>query len=454
MAVMASMSLSKINTILSGRRIGADVTFRQISTDTRTLRPDDLYVALIGDNFDGNDYVDQAFERGACAAVVSRMLNLQLPHIVVQDTTIALGELARMNRLASTAKVVAVTGSQGKTTVKEMIGKILSQNGDVLLTRANLNNQIGVPLTLLELEPHHEYAVIELGASRPGDIAYTVGLACPQVSVLTNAAATHLEGFGDLQGVVRSKGEIIAGLEQGGIAVLNSDAPYFSQWSDIAKERAVVSFGFNDSADFRARDISIDAGVGSGFSLHTPMGKVHINLKLQGLHNVSNALASAAASMTAGATLIQVKSGLEKMSPVPGRLHQIEGPRNSVLIDDSYNASPASARAAIDVLAEFPGTRVLIMGDMGELGDLAQSAHRDLGYYAREKGIDFVWTIGVLSALIAEGFGKNSSHFQTQETLVKRALDTLDSDFAVLVKGSRSASMNEVVKQLKTGEVS
>jgi UDP-N-acetylmuramoyl-tripeptide--D-alanyl-D-alanine ligase len=452
--VIQSMTLTNINSILNGRQLGSDVSFSHISTDTRTLQPGDLYVALLGKNFDGNDYVDQAFEKGACAAIANRVFDNVFPHIVVEDTTIALGELARMNRLASTAKVVAITGSQGKTTVKEMIGKILSQSGEVLLTHANLNNQIGVPLTLLELEARHDFAVIELGASRSGDIAYTVRLVCPHVSVLTNATATHLEGLKDLQGVVRTKGEILEGLDSNGIAVLNADSAFFSQWSDRAKGRALLSFGIIDSADFRARDISIDHGVGSHFILHTPMGEISINLKLQGLHNVSNALASAAASIAAGANLQQVKSGLEKMSPVVGRLHQMEGPRKSVLIDDSYNASPASTRAAIDVLAKFPGTRVLIMGDMAELGDIAENAHKDVGSYAKEKGIDVVWTIGNLSSLIANEFSGNSTHFKSKEELVKHASVTLKSDFTVLVKGSRSARMNEVVKKLKTEGVS
>lgn len=453
-AVIQSMTLSNINSILSGRQLGSDVSFSHISTDTRTLQPGDLYVALLGENFDGNDYVDQAFDNGACAAIVSRVFENNFPHIVVKDTTIALGELGRINRLASRAKVVAITGSQGKTTVKEMIGKILSQCGDVLLTHANLNNQIGVPLTLLELENRHDFAVIELGASQPGDIAYTVRLACPHVSVLTNATATHLDGLKDVQGVVRTKGEIIEGLDSNGTAVLNADSAYFSQWSDRAMGKALLSFGLIDSADFRARDISIDTGFGSHFILHTPKGEISINLKLQGMHNVSNALASAAASIAAGANLSQVKSGLEQMSPVVGRLHQMEGPRKSVLIDDSYNASPSSTRAAIDVLARFPGTRVLIMGDMAELGNIAESAHKDVGCYAKEMSIDIVWTIGDLSSFIASEFSGNSTHFKTQDELIKHALVTLKSNFAVLVKGSRSARMNEIVKKLKTEEVS
>ena len=450
--VIGSMSLSQISSVTGGEYRGEDVRFARVSTDTRTLQQDDLYVALRGENFDGNEFVSQAFDKGACAAVVSAALNLERPHVQVKDTTVALGEIARLNRQASRARVVAITGSQGKTTVKEMIAAILGVANKVLVTRGNLNNHIGVPLTLLALDASHECAVIELGASGLGEIAYTVRLAMPHVAVLTNAAATHIEGFGDLAGVVRTKGEIIDGLLDGGVAVLNADDVHFEQWRARAGDKVVLSFGLRDAADYRASDIRLYESGSSVFTLHTPHGTAEIQLALAGSHNVRNALAAAAAAMAAGASLDQVRQGLAQVAPVPGRLNWLTGRSGVRLIDDSYNASPASFRAAIDVLAALPGHRVLIVGDMGELGEQSESAHAELGQYAREKGVDALWATGVYSALAARSFGPDGRHFATQDALIAEARQTLGKNDVVLVKGSRSAAMDRVIAQLKQGE--
>lgn len=446
------MTFSQISPVVSGRAHGADVRFARVSTDTRTLQANDLYIALVGENFDGNDFVNRSLEQGACGAVVSRESGVDLPQLLVQDTTVALGEIARLNRLASKAMVVAITGSQGKTTVKEMIAAILRVEHRVLVTKGNLNNHIGVPLTLLEIEEDHDCAVIELGASGLGEIAYTVRLVMPHVAVLTNAAATHIEGFGDLNGVVQTKGEIIDGLEAGGVAILNADDPHFSTWAKRAAGKRVVSFAVDAIADYRASELQLSALKDSNFTLHTPSGNARVTLSLAGKHNVRNALAAAAASMEAGASLEAVVQGLAKLQAVAGRLKQLSGISGAIVIDDSYNASPSSFRVAIDVLASSSGNRVLIVGDMGELGSQSEQAHWELGEYAKLCGIESLWCTGPYSGLAAKSFGEQGHHFATQEALIRHAQANLGAGDIVLVKGSRSAAMERVVAKIIKGE--
>lgn len=450
--MIGNMTLSQVNNVVAGRQLGADVHFSAVSIDTRTLQANDLYVAIVGENFDGNDFVTQAFDKGACGAVTSRNTGIDQPQLWVKDTTIALGEIARLNRLASTARIVAITGSQGKTTVKEMIAAILSVEKRVLVTKDNFNNHIGVPLTLLELDEEHDCVVIELGASGLGEIAYTVRMVLPHVAVLTNAAATHIEGFGDLDGVVRTKGEIIDGLQDGGVAVLNADDPYFGEWVARAANKRIVSFAVDAAADYRVIDLQLDAPGASRFILRSPAGDAHVTLALAGKHNVLNAAAAAAASIEAGATLEAVVLGLARVRPVAGRLSQLPGIAGAIIIDDSYNASPSSFRAAIDVLASRAGSRVLIAGDMGELGVQSEKAHIELGLYAKQCGIEMLWTTGAYSELSAESFGKNARHFVTQGALILHAIEHLGVGDVALVKGSRSAAMDRVVEQITKGE--
>lgn len=450
--MIGNMTLAQINNVIAGQHLGADMRFAGVSTDTRTLRKNDLYVALVGENFDGNDFVAQAFDKGACGAVVSRDTGIDQPQLRVKDTTVALGEIARLNRLASNARIVAITGSQGKTTVKEMIAEILRIENRVLVTKGNLNNHIGVPLTLLELNEAHECAVIELGASGLGEIAYTVRMVLPHVAVLTNAAATHIEGFGDIDGVVRTKGEIIDGLQDGGVAVLNADDPHFGVWAARAATKRMVSFAVDSAADYRVDELQLDALGASRFVLRSPIGDADVTLALTGKHNVRNAMAAAAASIEAGASLKAVVQGLAQVRPVSGRLSQMPGIAGSIVIDDSYNASPSSFRAAIDVLASCVGNRVLIVGDMGELGFQSEQAHVDLGLYAKQCGIEALWATGRFSELSAESFGGNAQHFAAQEELIRYAQESLRKGDIALVKGSRSAAMDRVVEKIKKGE--
>lgn len=449
--MIRTMSLSQINSVLSGQHFGADVNFAAVSTDTRTLPEGALYIALVGENFDGNEFVAKAFAEKACAAVVSTSCKTNEPLLQVEDTTQALGQIARLNREASNAHFIAITGSQGKTTVKEMCAAIMSVDRKVLVTRANFNNHIGVPLTLLELDASHECAVIELGASGLGEIAYTVSMVIPDVAVLTNAAATHIEGFGDLAGVVSTKGEIIDGLSDDGVAVLNADDPHFGTWVARAKNRTVKSFSLLQQADYTASKLVLSADGSCEFVLHTPVGDIDITLGLAGRHNVQNALAATAACMASGATLLHVQEGLAKVKAVPGRLQALQGIAGSVLIDDSYNASPASFHAAIDVLAQREGRTVLIVGDMGELGELTAQAHAEVGEYAKQCGIDALWATGQYSALSVDSFGESGQHFSQQIDLIDFAKKELREGDTALVKGSRSAAMDRVVVQLKMG---
>jgi len=455
--VIRPMTLSSICGALQGDLVGPDASFDRVCTDTRTLQPNDLYVALVGQNFNGNKFVAQAAANGACAAIVSELSDSKIPQLRVVDTTIALAEIAKLNRQLSSARVVAITGSQGKTSVKEMLGSIMRCAKPSLVTQGNLNNHIGVPLTLLRLESEHAYAVIELGASGPGEIAYTVRLAQPHVAVITNAAETHVEGFGSLQGVVETKGEIIDGLAEDGVVVLNASDSNFHQWRARAGKKRVVTFAvqLNEStvnSDYMACNISTIDGASSQFTLRTPSGDIEIDLDLLGTHNVANAVASAAAAIELGASLEQVQEGLSLVSAVPGRLARLKGLSGSSLIDDSYNASPSSFQAAINVLSRQVGRRILIMGDMGELGVKAEEEHRHVGEYASLSELDDLWTVGTMSSNAALAFGPAARHFDSKEELVKHAKKELGEGVVVLIKGSRSSAMDEIVKKLSSGE--
>jgi UDP-N-acetylmuramoyl-tripeptide--D-alanyl-D-alanine ligase len=434
---------------LGGKIENGDTVFNSVSIDTRTLTVGDLFIALRGTNFDGNKFVAEAKNKGACGAIVSCVSTEDFPQLLVVDTTVALGKLANLNRRKAKAKVIGITGSQGKTTVKEMIGKILAGVAKTLVTKGNMNNRIGVPLTLLALAKDHRFAVIEMGASGLGEIAYTGALVEPQISVLTNASATHIEGFGSLRGVVETKGEIIDAAAIDGSVVLNADDVNFEYWKQRAGKKRVVSFSDrNPTADYFASAIRITPEGASEFEVSTPTGKAAVLLPLPGNHNIANALAAAAAAIEAGASLTQVVTGLSQVRPVKGRMCVMRGYKNSRLIDDSYNASPSSFRAAIDVLAEYEGTRILVVGDMAEMGDETEQAHRDVGAYAAQKGIDNLWALGNSSVLTVRAFGAGGEHFKELESLFEKCKLKMTDSVTVLVKGSRSARMDRVVDEL------
>ena len=445
--------LSTLAEQLGGERFGVDVEVSMLSTDTRTLKKGDAYLALVGENFNGNEFVNDAFSKGAVAAIVSEsgLANSQ-PLIQVKDTHIALGKIASLSRQRSIAKVIALTGSQGKTTVKEMIGAILGCEGKTLITQANLNNTIGVPLTLLQINESHKYAVIEMGADCHGEIEFSSTITKPDVALLTNASAAHIEGFGSLQGIVQAKGEIIDPTPEGASIILNADDPYVEQWIQRAGNRNVLSFSEgNSNADCYAKNIEIAEKGVTNFDLHTPQGEERIGLKVLGRHNVINATAAALAAQTSGASLASIKKGLESLDPVWRRLNPIIGLRDCCVVDDTYNASPSSFKAAIDVLMSFPEKKVLVVGDMKELGTQAEDSHRQVGAYAADAGIEDLWAVGELSKHTAEGFGSNSKFFDSMQELISACKSVADHDVVFLIKGSRGAHMEEVVVELTAG---
>nr|WP_207062714.1 UDP-N-acetylmuramoyl-tripeptide--D-alanyl-D-alanine ligase [Motiliproteus sp. SC1-56] len=451
------MQLSSLVTPLGGELQQGDARFSRVSTDTRSLQAGELFVALSGPSFDGNQFVAKAAEKGAVGAIVSRLQPVALPQLVVADTLQALGQLGALRREAFNGPVVAITGSSGKTSVKEMLAAILRTQGETLATRGNLNNAIGAPLTLLELTPAHRYAVIELGASGAGEIAYTVGLARPEVAVLNNAGGAHLEGFGSLEGVVRAKGEIFDGVKPGGTGVVNLDDANAEVWLRQLKGRPHLTFSLVSAhADLFASHLEQRPGGAFEFVLNTHRGQVGVQLQVLGHHAVANALAAAAAAQALGVELDAIREGLESFTGVSGRLASYRAQQGARVIDDSYNANPDSVRAALEVLAAQPGQRFLVLGDMAELGAERAALHAEVGRRAAEAGIDGLLATGPLGAesvraFAAEG-GAQGHAFADKAALLAWLSPRLSEESVILVKGSRSAGMETVVEALRLKE--
>ncbi|WP_033575430.1 UDP-N-acetylmuramoyl-tripeptide--D-alanyl-D-alanine ligase [Dickeya chrysanthemi] len=448
---MIRVSLRQLADVLGARLVGKDLIISDVSTDTRKLTAGCLFVALRGEKFDAHDYAADAVNYGAAALLVSKHLPIEVPQLVVDDTRLALGVMAGWVRQQSQARVVALTGSSGKTSVKEMTASILRQCGNVLYTAGNFNNDIGVPLTLFRLTPEHDYAVIELGANHIGEIAYTTAMVRPEAALVNNLAAAHLEGFGSLEGVAQAKGEIFGGLPAQGVAIINADSNDEARWQDVLAGKTLWRFSpqERDGVDFYASDIRISER-GTDFVLHSPMGDIAVTLPLPGRHNIANALAATALALAVGASLEAVKVGLEQLQAVSGRLFPIALAPGKLLLDDSYNANVGSMTAAVHVLAEMPGYRVMVVGDMAELGQDAQACHRQVGEAACKANIDKVLSVGALSALIGETSG-TGEHFDNKTALIDRlrALVTQHNTITVLIKGSRSAAMEQVVHALQ-----
>jgi len=448
---MIALSLQKLAELTGGELFGSDLTFSEVTTDTRKVSAGALFIALKGERFDAHDMVGDAIAAGSAALLVSKHLPVAVPQVVVADTRIALGQLAAWVRQQSTARVVALTGSSGKTSVKEMTAAILRECGETLYTAGNLNNDIGVPLTLLRLNAEHQYAVIELGANHQGEIAWTTHLTRPETALVNNLAAAHLEGFGSLAGVAKAKGEIFQGLPDNGTAIFNADSNDIANWQPMLTGKTVWRFSPQPQAenDFSASDVQVTSK-GTQFVMKTPAGSIAVQLPLPGRHNIANALAAAALAISVGASLEAVRQGLSKLEAVPGRLFPVLLAENKLLLDDSYNANVGSMTAAVQVLAEMPGYRVMVVGDMAELGDESEQCHREVGEAARQAGIDKVLSAGTLSRLISEASGAGE-HF-TEKTAVTARLRTLLAEqpvITILVKGSRSAAMEQVVQSLQ-----
>ncbi|MFT6584212.1 MAG: UDP-N-acetylmuramoyl-tripeptide--D-alanyl-D-alanine ligase [Cognaticolwellia sp.] len=453
---MIALTLTELSQVINGELIGEDLTIHAISTDSRALKPGDVFLALQGPNFDGHKFLSQASALGCSAVIVQKaQADLTIAQVVVKDTHTALGEIAAYVKAKVAPKTVAITGSSGKTTVKEMVAAILSRLGNVLATKGNFNNDIGVPLTLLRLEDEHDFAVVELGANHLGEIAYTSALVKPDVAIINNIAAAHLEGFGDLCGVARAKGEIFSGLNTGGVAIYNQDTQWADKWLWRLADKKVLKFSCKDVADCYSHQETLDENGCANFTLTTPVGSTSIALIVPGHHNVCNAVAAATIALEFGASLEDIRLGLAKMAEVKGRLNLHQLNKQTKLIDDTYNANVESINAASDLLASYSGRRILILGDMGELGSEARRYHQEVGEHAKEKQIDDLLTLGVLSQNASDAFyqgqQKQAQHFSSRENLLSRLQQLLQDEkqqVTILVKGSRSAHMEYVVADI------
>jgi UDP-N-acetylmuramoyl-tripeptide--D-alanyl-D-alanine ligase len=440
------MSLQQATDILKGSMSGESVDFLSVSTDTRNLQPGDLYIALDGQQFDGHDYLAQAEVAGAVAAIVHKQVQTKLPHINVADTRKALGELAAAWRQSFAGKVFAITGSNGKTTVKEMLAAILAKQGEVLATKGNFNNDIGLPLTLLRMA-NEQFAVIEMGANHAGEIACLTNITKPDVALITNAGPAHLEGFGSIKGVAEAKGEIYQGLAEDGVAVVNLDDAYADYWVSLNGRRKIISFSMkNQSADICGTWKPLASG--GQLIVRRAAGELTINLRLHGLHNAMNALAAIAAADALGVAGDKITVALNQFESVKGRLNFHQVNEKLLVIDDTYNANPASVNAAIKVLCELPGEHWLVLGDMGELGDGGSRLHFDVGINARAAGVDRLLAIGNASRSAVEAFAEGAMFFDTKTELLKSIQQHATGKLNVLVKGSRFMRMEEIVEML------
>ncbi|HEX7816238.1 UDP-N-acetylmuramoyl-tripeptide--D-alanyl-D-alanine ligase [Dyella sp.] len=430
-----------------GQLFGADVEIGGVAIDTRKLKAGDLFVAIKGERVDGHDYVRQAAEAGAVAALVTRKVDAPITQVVVDDTELALGDLASAVRAQRDVRVVGITGSNGKTTVKTLVASILSRHGRTHVNAGNYNNELGLPLTLLAMPQDTQFAVLEMGAGKPGDIAYLAAIARPDIGLVNTIAPAHLERMGSVEGVAETKGALYQALPADGVAVINADDAFASFFSGLAGTRRQLRFALDHKADVGA-DI-VELGVdGSTFVLSTPVGDAEIDLPLPGRHNVANAMAAAAVALALDVPLDTIVAGLEQVPPIAGRL-RAEDMGGWLLIDDSYNANPGSVGAAIDTLALAQGERWLVLGDMAELGAHTRAMHAGIGAHARQRGIDRLFAVGPLSAAAVEAFGGQGTHYTDKQALAKALSDALHRGVTVLVKGSRSAGMEQVVASLR-----
>ncbi|HWU74964.1 MAG TPA: UDP-N-acetylmuramoyl-tripeptide--D-alanyl-D-alanine ligase [Rhodanobacter sp.] len=415
--------------------------------DTRKLLPGNLFVALKGEHVDGHDYLAEAAARGAVAALVTRRVDSELPQVLVDDAALALGDLASAVRAQRNVRVVGITGSNGKTTVKTLLASILSRHGRTHVSAGNQNNELGLPLSLLAMPRDAEYAVFEMGAGKPGDINYLAAIARPDISLVTLIAPAHLERMGSIEGVAETKGAIYQALPADGIAIINADDHFASFFGGLAGTRKVLRFGLDHPADVGA-DIVEQRVDGSHFVLSTPQGDAEVALPLPGRHNIANALAAAAVALALAVPLDTIVAGLEQASAVAGRLRREVTAGGWSVIDDSYNANPGSMAAAIETLLLAAGERWLVLGDMAELGTDARELHAGMGAMARARGIDRLFAVGPLSMATVEAFGAGAAHFEDKAALIDALRAQLHAGVTCLVKGSRSAGMEQVAAAL------
>lgn len=424
------------------------IDFSQISTDSRTLKPGALFVAIKGENFDGHEFISEAISKGAKALVVSKEITAEIPVFLVEDTLQEYGQIAAAHRNSFNIPVIAITGSCGKTTVTALVSQILSQKAKILAPKGSFNNEIGLPKTLLELNSEHQYVVLEMGARKAGDIGYLAKIARPTVGMINNAAGVHLETFGDLDGVAKAKGEMYESLSTNSYAVVNVDDSYAPYWLSNIKSKNIVTFGLENPADITC-DYIVEEHHQLRFSISTEKESVEICLPMLGLHNVMNVLAATAIVSCLQIPLIQVKSALESFQGVNRRMQRKAGRNGSTIIDDSYNANPKAMNSAIDVLAKQQGKKLLVIGDMLELGSLEQQYHKEIGLYAKQSGIQKLYSFGKLAMIASKEFGTNSCSYNNKQDLIKDLLQNLDENTTVLVKGSNGMKLDEVVQAIE-----
>jgi UDP-N-acetylmuramoyl-tripeptide--D-alanyl-D-alanine ligase len=441
-----------MNLVDISRQLGLNesrsISINGICIDSRKIVPGCLFVALRGERFDGHDYIEEAVAKGAAAIVCERPVETlkEIPQLVVADSVLALANIAALHRKAISCPVIALTGSNGKTSVKEMIASILPK--PAFATPGNFNNHIGAPLSVLQLNASHRYAVFELGANHRGEIAHTVTIVQPQVALINNIAPAHIEGFGSIEGVAQAKGEIYAGLVENGTAVVNEDDDYAHYWDTMFIGKRVLRFSLSKPVDVYAKSIQLnDAGCAS-FTLVLPTGESKINLSVPGMHSVRNALAAAACCYAVGITQHDIVNGLQQFQGVAGRMTYLQGKNHSLVIDDTYNANLRSVVTAVEVLAKRAGRRILVLGDLGELGEWTQQHHEEIGRMAHNSGIDLLMTCGKQSQFTSLAFGNSAKHYLCQDDLARDLQPWLDENTTVLVKGSRSAQMENIVRKI------
>lgn len=441
---MLNLRLGEIAVWTRGMLQGADTAVRGVSTDSRTLKPGELFVALIGETHDGHAHVASAVARGAAGAVVARRVDCAVPQVVVADTLHALGDLASAVRAQRDVTVIGITGSNGKTSVKALTAGILSRHGKTHSNSASFNNEIGLPLTLLAMPEDTRYGVLEMGAGKPGDIAYLASIARPRIGLVNNVAPAHLERMRTLEGIAETKGAMYQALPADGVAVINADDAFAMYFAGLAGARRKLRFGLDADAEVTATGITLTA-TGSRFTLRTPVGEAGVHLPLPGRHNVANAAAAAALAVAAEAPLDAIVAGLQQAEAVGGRLRRHASAQGWTLIDDSYNANPGSALAAVETLALQPGERWLVLGNMGELGPDAATLHAGIGRAARARGIARMYVVGALAAKAAEAFGADARVFADQPALIAALRRDLHAGVSALVKGSHAAHMERIV---------
>ncbi len=450
---MIQTSLKQISSILKQATFHGDADFKGISVNTKTLEPSNLFVAWKGENSDGHDFVHDAESKGAVALILEKLVETKLPYLIVPDAVKALGDIASYYRDQYEIFLVAVTGSNGKTTIKNMLGNIFHYHcgGDdaaYLVSQSSYNNHVGVPLTLFQLSDHHRFVITEMGMNHFGEISYLTHIAKPDVALINNAFVSHLEGVGGtVQGVAKAKSEIFEGLKESGIAVLNADSEFYDYWKDISSKHKQLSFGVDHTADVRAKNIKLFSDK-TEFTLVSTGGEVNVCMKLLGHHNVMNALAAASASIAAGVTLKSIKKGLEKFETTQRRLQVRKLASGATLIDDGYNANLASTNAAIDVLKEMPGTKIMVFADMKELGPDEKKFHREVGEYAKNAGINKLLAIGELTKETVDTFGQNALHFKDHQSLFDSLKPLVGQDSVILLKGSNSMNLKWFLDKL------